>query len=92
MFGRVWLTYSFLLGWVGGGITLLAMLVMRTALRPYALALGLLGYAFTGFVCTGLGREPRALFALAGGALAAALGYGIGRLQPAPRDLPLDLR
>lgn len=88
----MWLTYSFLLSWVGGGTMLLAMLVMRTTLRPYSFALGLIGYAASGFVCTGLGHGPRVLFALAGGLLAAALGHGIGRLQRTPQILPLDLR
>jgi hypothetical protein len=88
----VWITYSFLLAWVGGGTALLAILVMRTTARPYALTLGLVGYGAAGFVSTGVGLEPRLPLALAGALLGAGLGYGIGRLGRAERGLPLDVR
>lgn len=88
----MWITYSFLLGWVGGGTTLLAILVMRTTARPYSLALGLLGYGAAGFVCTGVGLEPRLPLALVGALVGAGQGYCIGRLGREPPGLPLDLR
>lgn len=79
----MWLTYSFLLAWIGGGLTLLAMLALRTQRRPYAIALAAIGYGATGFLSTGFGLEPRLmqlLAALVAALLAGALGYGISLL------------
>jgi uncharacterized membrane protein YjjB (DUF3815 family) len=92
---RVWWTYSFLLSWVGGGIALLAMMLLRTARRPYELALAALGYGAGGFlgVGFGLGRPASvALAALSGAVLGGALGYGLGRLRrPDPSSI-MELR
>ncbi|HEX5657186.1 MAG TPA: hypothetical protein VFX59_08320 [Polyangiales bacterium] len=91
----MWLTYSFLVAWIGGGLVLLAMLALRTERRPYPVALAALGYGVTGFLGTGFGVTPRltlVLGALGAAALGAALGYGLSRLfRPAP-GLPLDVR
>jgi hypothetical protein len=91
----VWLTYSFLVTWIGGGLVWLAMLALRTERRPYGLALAALGYGLTGFLGTGFGVSPRlTLVSIAlGAALAGAtLGYGLQRLfRPRP-GLPLDIQ
>lgn len=91
----VWLTYSFLVLWIGGGLVLLAMLALRTTHRPYPFALAALGYGLVGFLCTGLGVTPRLmpLLAALGGALAGmALGWLLQRaFRPRP-GLPLDVQ
>jgi uncharacterized membrane protein YjjB (DUF3815 family) len=87
----MWLTYSFLVAWIGGGLILLAMLALRTERRPYSLALAVLGYGLCGFLCTGFGVSPRLPAALGAAVLGAALGYGMSRsFRPRP-GLQLDV-
>jgi hypothetical protein len=93
-FERVWLTYSFLVAWIGGGLIVLAMLALRTERRPYALALAALGYGVTGFLCTGFGVQPRLMLSLAAGggaAVGALLGYGVAWMFRPEPGLPLDV-
>ncbi len=94
MLAPVWLTYSFLVAWIGGGLVLLAMLALRTERRPYPLALAAVGLGLTGFLCTGYGVTPRLMVmlgALGGASIGAALGYGLMRMfRPRP-GLPLDI-
>lgn len=87
----MWLTYSFLVAWIGGGLVLLAMLALRTERRPYALALAMLGYGVCGFLCTGFGVAPRMPAAIGAALVGGALGFGVSRLFRPPPGLPLDI-
>jgi uncharacterized membrane protein YjjB (DUF3815 family) len=87
----MWLTYSFLVAWIGGGLVLLAMLALRTERRPYPVALAMLGYGVCGFLCTGFGVAPRLPAALGAALLAGALGYAVMRLFRPHPGLPLEL-
>ncbi|MET0287981.1 MAG: hypothetical protein ABW352_26055 [Polyangiales bacterium] len=91
----MWLTYSFLVTWIGGGLILLAMLALRTARRPYSLALAAIAYGLTGFLGTGFGVTPRltlVLISLGAALVAAALGYGLQRVFRARPGLPVDIQ
>jgi hypothetical protein len=79
------LTYSYLVSWILGGLVLVTIVFMRPQLRPYWLALALMGFGATGFVTLGLGVPALPLtlvYAALAGLLGGGLGFGIERIGP----------
>jgi len=89
----VTLTYAYLVSWILGGLGLLTMVVMRTQLRPYWLAVAPMSFGATGFLLLGSGLAPLAqipIYAAVAALLGATLGLGLDRLGR--RDVTLSAR
>lgn len=75
MLARVALTFSFFASWLAGGVVLLTSLLLRTRIKPYALAFALIGYGGAGLAAQVLALAPWR--ETAAGAVACALALGL---------------
>lgn len=85
------LTYSYLVSWILGGLTLVTIVFLRTRRRPYWLSLALMSFGATGFLALGFAAGPTQQTLLYAGVAAlcgAALGVGIERIGAQPEAPP----